>query len=79
MTESDEELRQRCQALADERDADFVLRTISGGWEALLVNPRGADPDSLDALKLEGYQDNTGWGAMRRLLDVPGARGEGRR
>lgn len=79
MTENDEELKLRCRTAADERDADFVLRRISGGWEAMFVKPRGDDPDSLAALQVEGFDDNTAWGAMRRLLDVPGARAEGRR
>lgn len=82
ITESDEELEQRCRAAAEQRDADFVLRPTAGGgggYEAKFVSPMGVDPDSLNALIVEGYRDNTAWGAMRRLLDVPGARAEGRR
>lgn len=81
MVETDGELEQRCRAEAERRNADFLLRpTADGrGYEAKFVKPRGVNPDSLDALELEGYCDNTKWGAMRRLLDVPGARAELRR
>ncbi len=80
MTE-EAELTSRCHALADAHNGSFVMRPLpASGHEAMIVVPKDVDPDSLDATFPVGrYCDNTRWGAMRRLLNEPGARAEGRR
>ena len=75
------ELEARCHARAAHNGGQFILRSTAGGggYEALIIFPPGVDPDSLEVERMEGYEDNTRWGAMRRLLNEPGARAEPRR